>query len=110
MSFSQGIQGIALNLENSNVGVAIFGNDRDIKEGDLVSRTGNVISVPVGEELLGRVIDPLGNPLDDLGPINFSKKMNVENAAPGLIQRKSVHEPILTGIKAIDNLVPIGKG
>nr|YP_007890645.1 ATP synthase F1 subunit alpha [Jakoba bahamiensis]AGH24139.1 ATP synthase F1 subunit alpha [Jakoba bahamiensis] len=105
-----GIQGMALNLETDNVGVVVFGNDRVIKEGDIVKRTGNIVNVPVGPELLGRVVDGLGNPIDGKGPLNAKLRRNVEIKAPGIISRKSVHEPMLTGLKSVDGLVPIGRG
>ena len=106
---SAGLKGMALNLETDNVGVVIFGDDRAIREGDTVSRTGTIVDVPVGRELLGRVVDGLGNPIDGKGPIN-AKRSRVEVKAPGIIPRKSVHEPMQTGIKAIDALIPIGRG
>src|SRR5690606_19889259 len=108
--FPGGIRGMALNLEVDNVGVVIFGNDRDIKEGDTVKRTGAIVDVPVGPELLGRVVDGLGNPIDGKGPINATERRRVDAKAPGIIPRKSVHEPMSTGIKAIDALIPIGRG
>ena len=101
---------MALNLETDNVGVVIFGNDRDIKEGDTVKRTGAIVDVPVGKALLGRVVDPLGNPIDGKGPIKAAKRRRVDVKAPGIIPRKSVHEPMQTGLKAIDALIPIGRG
>ncbi|MGC4106937.1 MAG: F0F1 ATP synthase subunit alpha [Thermomicrobiales bacterium] len=104
-----GLRGMALNLENDNVGVVIFGSDREIREGDTVSRTGRIVDVPVGKGLLGRVVDALGNPLDGKGPIEGERRL-VEVKAPGIIPRKSVHEPMQTGIKAIDSLIPIGRG
>lgn len=110
VEFSGGIKGMALNIEIDNVGVVIFGNDREIKEGDIVRRTGDIVEVPVGRELLGRVVDALGNPIDGKGPINFSEKRRVEVKAPGIIPRQSVHEPMQSGLKAIDALVPIGRG
>ncbi|MEM6811339.1 MAG: F0F1 ATP synthase subunit alpha [Pseudomonadota bacterium] len=110
VEFPGGIMGMALNLEADNVGVVIFGDDRDIKEGDIVRRTGNIVSVPVGPELLGRVVDALGNPIDGKGPINASESSRVEVKAPGIIPRKSVHEPMQSGVKAIDALVPVGRG
>ncbi len=110
VEFPGGIAGMALNLEVDNVGVVIFGSDRDIKEGDTVKRTGNIVEVPVGKELLGRVVDPLGNPLDGKGPIKTSERKRVDVKAPGIIPRKSVHEPMSTGLKAIDALIPIGRG
>ena len=101
---------MALNLENDNVGVVIFGSDREIKEGQTVKRTGAIVDVPVGKELLGRVVDALGNPIDGKGPINASRRARVDVKAPGIIPRKSVHEPMATGLKAIDALIPIGRG
>ncbi|KFD52908.1 hypothetical protein M514_06218 [Trichuris suis] len=103
-------QGMALNLESDNVGVVVFGNDKLIKEGDIVKRTGAIVDVPVGEEMLGRVVDALGNPIDGLGPINTKKRSRVGVKAPGIIPRISVREPMLTGMKAVDSLVPIGRG
>ncbi|MGH7084709.1 MAG: F0F1 ATP synthase subunit alpha, partial [Acetobacteraceae bacterium] len=105
-----GIKGMALNLETDNVGVVIFGEDREIREGDTVSRTGEIVDVPVGKGLLGRVVDALGNPIDDKGPIAATEKRRVEVKAPGIIPRRSVHEPMQTGLKAIDALIPIGRG
>ena len=110
VEFPGGIRGMALNLEEDNVGVVIFGSDRDIKEGDTVKRTGDIVAVPVGKELLGRVVDPLGNPLDGKGPIKTRKRMKVDVKAPGIIPRKSVHEPMQTGLKSVDALIPIGRG
>lgn len=110
VEFSNGIQGMALNLEASQVGVVIFGEDRGIKEGDVVKRTKKIVSVPVGEALLGRVVDGLGNPIDGKGAINTPHSRVVELKAPGIVYRKSVHEPLQTGIKAIDALIPIGRG
>ncbi len=110
VSFPNGIQGMALNLESDNVGIVIFGSDRDIKEGDTVKRTGAIVDVPVGRKLLGRVVDPLGNPLDGKGPIEFEERRRVEVKAPGIMPRKSVHEPMQTGLKSIDSLIPIGRG
>ncbi len=110
VEFPGGIRGMALNLETDNVGVVIFGNDRDIKEGDTVKRTGSIVDVPVGKGLLGRVVDPLGNPLDGKGPIKSSERRRVDVKAPGIIPRKSVHEPMQTGLKSIDSLIPIGRG
>ncbi|MBU6497711.1 MAG: F0F1 ATP synthase subunit alpha [Rhodospirillales bacterium] len=104
-----GIQGMALNLETDNVGVVIFGDDRQIREGDTVARTGRIVDVPVGRGLLGRVVDGLGNPIDGKGPIEGERRL-VEVKAPGIIPRKSVHEPMQTGVKAIDALIPIGRG
>jgi len=110
VEFPGGIKGMALNLESDNVGVVIFGDDRSIKEGDLVKRTGAIVDVPVGKGLLGRVVDALGNPIDGKGPIQADKRSRVDVKAPGIIPRKSVHEPMSTGIKAIDALIPIGRG
>ena len=110
VEFPGGIKGMALNLETDNVGIVIFGNDRAIKEGDIVKRTGEIVQVPVGRELLGRVVDALGNPIDGKGPLNAKEFRRVEVKAPGIIPRKSVHEPMQTGLKAIDALVPIGRG
>uniref|UniRef100_UPI0026352035 F0F1 ATP synthase subunit alpha n=1 Tax=Acidocella sp. TaxID=50710 RepID=UPI0026352035 len=105
-----GLKGMALNLEADNVGVVIFGDDKSIREGDTVTRTGQIVDVPTGKGLLGRVVDALGNPIDGKGPVMFSERRLVETKAPGIIPRKSVHEPMQTGIKAIDVLVPIGRG
>ena len=110
VEFPGGIKGTALNLETDNVGIVIFGNDRTIKEGDTVKRTGAIVDVPVGKGLLGRVVDGLGNPIDGKGPIEGAKRTRVEVKAPGIIPRKSVHEPMQTGLKAIDSLIPIGRG
>ena len=108
VEFPGGVRGMALNLEEDNVGVVIFGSDREIREGDTVKRTGDIVSVPVGKGLLGRVVDPLGNPLDGKGPIEADAHMKVDVKAPGIIPRKSVHEPMQTGLKAVDALIPIG--
>ena len=94
VKFSSGISGISLNLEADNVGIVVLGNDREIQEGDIVMRTGLIVDVPVGEEMLGRVLDALGNPIDGKGPINTKNRMKVEVKAPGIIPRKSVHEPM----------------
>ena len=110
LEFANGVVGMALNLEESNVGVVILGPYTDIREGDQVKRTGRIMEVPVGEELLGRVVNPLGQPLDGKGPVNTTQFRAVESPAPGVIDRKSVHEPMQTGIKAIDAMVPIGRG
>jgi proton translocating ATP synthase F1 alpha subunit len=110
VKFSKGVRGMALNLESDNVGVVVFGNDRDIQEGDVVQRTGSIVDVPIGENMLGRVFDALGNPIDGLGPVTATKRQRVELKAPGIIPRKSVHEPMQTGLKAVDCLVPIGRG
>ncbi|HAD85927.1 MAG TPA: F0F1 ATP synthase subunit alpha [Rhodospirillaceae bacterium] len=110
VEFPGGIKGMALNLETDNVGVVIFGDDRDIKEGDTVKRTGDIVDVPVGKGLLGRVVDGLGNPIDGKGEIDATERRLVEVKAPGIIPRKSVHEPVQTGLKAIDSLIPVGRG
>jgi F-type H+/Na+-transporting ATPase subunit alpha len=110
VEFPNGIRGMALNLEVDNVGVVIFGSDRDIKEGDTVKRTGAIVEVPVGKELLGRVVDGLGNPIDGKGPIKAKERRRVDVKAPGIIPRRSVHEPMATGLKAVDALIPIGRG
>ena len=110
VEFPGGIRGMALNLEADNVGVVIFGNDRGIKEGDTVKRTGAIVEVPVGKELLGRVVDALGNPIDGKGPIKAKTRSRVDVKAPGIIPRKSVHEPMSTGLKSIDALIPVGRG
>jgi F-type H+-transporting ATPase subunit alpha len=110
VEFPGGIRGMALNLETDNVGVVIFGDDRGIKEGDTVKRTGAIVEVPVGKGLLGRVVDALGNPIDGKGPIKGDHMSRVDVKAPGIIPRKSVHEPMATGLKAIDALIPIGRG
>ncbi len=110
VEFPGGIKGMALNLETDNVGIVLFGDDRDIKEGDTVKRTGAIVDVPVGRGLLGRVVDALGNPIDGKGPIEGAERRRVDVKAPGIIPRKSVHEPMQTGLKAIDSLIPIGRG
>ena len=110
LEFSGGIYGMAMNLEEKNVGAVIIGADRGIKEGDSVRPTGRVAEVPVGEELLGRVVNPLGEPIDGKGPVETDKTRPIESPAPGVLQRKSVHQPLQTGIKAIDAMIPIGKG
>jgi F-type H+-transporting ATPase subunit alpha len=110
VEFPGGIKGMALNLETDNVGVVIFGSDSTIKEGDTVKRTGAIVEVPVGKGLLGRVVDPLGNPIDGKGEIKATERRRVDVKAPGIIPRKSVHEPVQTGLKAIDTLIPIGRG
>ncbi len=110
VEFPGGIMGMALNLESDNVGVVIFGSDRDIKEGDTVKRTNDIVSVGVGDALLGRVVDGLGNPIDGKGPIKTSETRVADVKAPGIIPRKSVHEPMATGLKAIDAMIPIGRG
>ncbi len=110
VEFNGGIKGMALNLASDNVGVVIFGDDRTVKEGDTVKRTGTIMDTPVGKGLLGRVVDGLGNPIDGKGPLTNVTRSRVEVKAPGIIARKSVHEPMSTGIKAIDALIPIGRG
>ncbi len=110
VEFEDGTRGMALNLETDNVGVVIFGDDRHIGEGDIVKRTQSIVDVPVGKGLLGRVVDPLGNPLDGKGPIEATERRLAEVKAPGIIPRRSVHEPMQTGLKAIDSLIPIGRG
>jgi len=110
VEFPDGTRGMALNLETDNVGVVIFGDDRSIKEGDTVKRTGAIVDVPVGKGLLGRVVDPLGNPIDGKGDIEATERREVEVKAPGIIPRKSVFEPMQTGLKALDSLVPVGRG
>ena len=110
VEFPGGIMGMALNLESDNVGVVIFGNDRNIREGDIVKRTGAIVEAPVGKGLLGRVVDALGNPIDGKGPIRDVERKRVEVKAPGIIPRQSVHEPMQTGLKAVDSLIPIGRG
>jgi F-type H+-transporting ATPase subunit alpha len=110
VEFPGGIKGMALNLEADNVGVVIFGSDRAIKEGDTVKRTGAIVDVPVGPELLGRVVDGLGNPIDGKGPIKSKKRALVDVKAPGILPRKSVHEPMSTGLKSVDAMIPVGRG
>ena len=110
VEFENGTRGMALNLESDNVGIVIFGADREIKEGQTVKRTRSIVDAPVGKGLLGRVVDALGNPIDGKGPITADKRMRVDVKAPGIIPRKSVHEPMATGLKAIDALIPIGRG
>ena len=110
VEFPGGIQGMALNLETDNVGVVIFGTDRDIKEGDVVKRTNSIVDVPAGDALLGRVVDGLGNPLDGKGPIKTKERRVADVKAPGIIPRKSVHEPMATGLKSVDAMIPIGRG
>ncbi len=110
VEFPHGIQGIALNLEEDIVGIAVMGDDSLIKENDVVRRTGKIASVPVGEELAGRVVDALGNPIDNAGPIKSDKTRMIEVKAPGVVARRPVHQPLLTGIKAVDTMIPIGKG
>ena len=110
VEFPGGIRGMALNLEVDNVGIVIFGSDRDIKEGDTVKRTKSIVDVPAGNALLGRVVDGLGNPIDGKGPIASTERRVADVKAPGIIPRKSVHEPMATGLKAIDAMIPIGRG
>jgi len=110
VEFANGVKGIALNLENENVGIVVFGSDTAIKEGDLVKRTGSIVDVPAGRALLGRVVDGLGVPIDVKGALSDHERRRVEVKAPGIIERKSVHEPMQTGLKAVDSLVPIGRG
>ena len=110
VEFENGTRGMALNLESDNVGIVIFGADREIKEGQTVKRTGAIVDVPIGKELLGRVVDALGNPIDGKGPITAAKRARVDIKAPGIIPRKSVSEPMATGLKAIDAMIPIGRG
>ena len=110
VEFESGVRGMALHLEQDNVGVVIFGSDREIKEGQTVKRTGAIVDVPVGKGLLGRVVDGLGNPIDGKGPIQSTERRRVDVKAPGIIPRKSVHEPMATGLKAIDALIPVGRG
>src|SRR6201993_2233898 len=110
VEFANGMKGMALNLETDNVGVVVFGDDSGIREGDMVKRTGAIVEVPAGRGLLGRVVDALGTPIDGKGPLTDVTRTRVEVKAPGIIPRKSVHEPVQTGFKAIDALVPIGRG
>ena len=110
VEFASGVKGMALNLESDNVGVVLFGSDVKISEGDIVKRSGTIVDVPVGRGTLGRVVDALGNPIDGKGPLQDVTRSRVEVKAPGIIARKSVHEPMQTGIKAVDSLVPIGRG
>lgn len=110
VEFSSGLKGLVLNLEQDSVGIVIMGDDREVKQGDIVKRTGEILQVGVGKNLLGRVVDALGNPIDGKGSIKHSEKRRVEVKAPGILSRKSVHEPVQTGIKAIDALIPIGRG
>ena len=110
VEFSNGTKGMALNLEEDSVSVVLFGSDEGIREGDVVKRSGKIVSVPVGKGLLGRVVDALGNPIDGMGKISAEKFSNAEIKAPGIIPRRGVHEPVQTGLKVIDSLIPIGRG
>merc|ERR1719413_58348 len=110
VAFASGLKGMALNLETDNVGVVVFGDDRAIVEGDSVKCTGTIVDVPIGDGLLGRVVDALGAPIDGLGPIQTKSRRRAELKAPGIIPRQSVHEPMTTGLKAVDSLIPIGRG
>src|SRR5256885_8551639 len=110
LEFSNGVKGLVLNLEEDNVGVAIMGDFKEIREGDICKRTGQIASVPVGKELLGRVVNALGEPIDGKGAIGSKEIRKLEIKAPGIVKRKSVHEPLQTGLKALDALVPIGRG
>jgi len=110
VEFSCGIKGMALNLDTDNVGVVIFGDDREIFEGDVVKRTASIVDIGVGTELLGRITDGLGDPIDGKGPIKTSVRSRVEVKAPGIMPRHSVHEPMMTGLKAVDSLIPVGRG
>ncbi|MCJ7664609.1 MAG: F0F1 ATP synthase subunit alpha [Desulfobacterales bacterium] len=110
LEFSHGVMGMVLNLEEDNVGAALLGEDRHVKEGDVVKRTGRIVQVPVGEPLIGRVVDPLGQPLDGKGPIDAKEYRNIEEKAPGVVWRLPVKEPLQTGVKAIDSMIPIGRG
>ena len=124
VEFSSGVKGMALNLETDNVGIVVLGKDAasksssseasldvsEVQEGDVVKRTGSIVDVPIGEEMLGRVLDALGNPIDGKGPLLSKRRQRVELKAPGIIPRQSVHEPMQTGLKAVDSLVPIGRG
>ncbi|KAF5355351.1 hypothetical protein D9758_006093 [Tetrapyrgos nigripes] len=110
VEFSSGVRGMCLNLEADNVGVSIFGNDRLIKEGDTVKRTGQIVDVPVGPGLLGRVVDALGDPIDGKGPIEAAERRRASLKAPGILPRRSVNQPMMTGLKPIDAMVPIGRG
>jgi proton translocating ATP synthase F1 alpha subunit len=110
VEFASGVKGMALNLESDNVGIVVLGNDRQIMEGDIVKRTGSIVDVPIGMGMLGRVLDALGNEIDGAGPIQSDQRQRIELKAPGIIPRKSVHEPMQTGLKSVDSLVPIGRG
>ena len=110
VEFPGGIKGMTLNLETDNVGIVLFGDDSGIKEGDVVKRTGDIVDVPVGLGLLGHVVDALGNPIDGKGDLDSTERRLAELKAPGIIPRRGVHEPVQTGLKAIDSLIPIGRG
>ncbi|MBI5154125.1 F0F1 ATP synthase subunit alpha, partial [Candidatus Poribacteria bacterium] len=110
LEFPHGLKGMVLNLEESSVGVVLFGSDKLIKEGDTVKRTGQIASVPVGEAVMGRVVNALGEPIDGKGPIASKENRAIEIKAPGVLARKSVHQPLMTGLKAIDSMIPIGRG
>src|SRR5690606_12962079 len=110
LEFPHGIKGMVLNLEESSVGCVLFGPDSMIKEGDTVRRTGNIASVPVGEALVGRVVNALGEPIDGEGPIAAKETRRIEIKAPGVLARKSVHEPLMSGLKAVDSMIPVGRG
>ena len=110
LEFGDGTTGMVLNLEENSVGVALFGSDRNLKEGDTVRRTGRIADVPVGEEVVGRVLDAIGNPIDGKGPLTTKERRRVESPAPNVLARKSVHEPLMTGLKAVDSMIPIGRG
>src|SRR5690606_27976285 len=110
VEFPGGVRGMVLNLETDNVGIVIFGDDREIKEGDTVKRTRTIVDVPVGKALLGRVADALGNPTDGKGPIETTERRRADVKAPGIMPRKSVHEPMATGMKSVDAMIPIGRG
>src|SRR3984885_3879045 len=110
LELPHGVTGLALNLEADNVGAVLFGEWEKVAEGDTVRRTGRLLEIPVGDELLGRIVDPLGNPLDGKGPIHTKETRPIEHKAPGVVQRQPVKEPMQTGIKAIDSMIPIGRG
>ena len=110
LEFPHGVMGMVQNLEEDHIGVVLLGNDSEIREGDEVRRTGRIVEVPVGDEMLGRVVNALGQPIDNKGPINATKTRPVERVAPGVMTRKSVCQPLMTGLKIIDSMIPIGKG
>src|SRR5690606_29609611 len=110
LEFPGGLYGMALNLEEDNIGAVLLGPYDHVKEGDVVHRTGRIVEVPVGDALIGRVVNPLGQPLDGLGPIQTNKFRPIESPAPGVVDRRSVHEPLQTGLKAVDGMIPIGRG